>query len=222
MTRTITRTLTLFALSAALVPAAAAAQPPTPPAGLQIRELESGFVIAPDARFTEINDRSATLAGVYGGWLTDQKLLIGAGAYWLANRSRDFEMQYFGGLARWNFLSHRTVGLTAGAFVGFGDGTLSRTYGDLFGVPEDAVIRDTSHFRVNRGHPAGQPITASTLVAVHDGFFITEPQVNAIWNITGWMRVDAGVGYRLIGASDLLGDEFRGTSGSIAIQFGGR
>ena len=222
MTRTMRRTLTLFALSAALLPGTAAAQQPSTPAGLQITEIESGFVIAPDARFTEINDKSATLAGVYGGWLTDQKLLVGGGAYWLANRSRDFEMQYFGGLARWNFLSHRTVGLTAGAFVGFGDGTLSRTYGDLLGIPEGTVIRDTTRFRGSRGHTVGQPITASTLVAVHDGFFITEPQVNAIWNITGWMRLDAGVGYRFIGASDLLGDQFRGPSGSVAVQFGGR
>lgn len=222
MTRTITRTLTLIALSATLLPGTAAAQQPSAPTGLQITEVESGFVIAPDARFTEINDKSATLAGVYGGWLSDQKLLVGAGAYWLANRSRDFEIQYYGGLARWNFLSHRAVGLTAGAFVGFGDGTLSRTYSDLFGIPEGAVIRDTPQFRGSRGHAVGQPITGSTLVAVHDGFFITEPQVNAIWNITGWMRLDAGVGYRFIGASDLLGDELRGPSGSIAVQFGGR
>jgi hypothetical protein len=35
------------------------------------------------------------------------------------------------------------------------------------------------------------------------------------------MRLDAGVGYRFIGAADVLGDELRGPSGSVAIQFGG-
>jgi hypothetical protein len=36
------------------------------------------------------------------------------------------------------------------------------------------------------------------------------------------MRLDAGIGYRFIGAADVLGDELRGPSGSVAIQFGGR
>jgi hypothetical protein len=40
--------------------------------------------------------------------------------------------------------------------------------------------------------------------------------------LTKWMRLDAGVGYRLIGGADLLGDDLRGISGSIAVQIGGR
>jgi hypothetical protein len=39
--------------------------------------------------------------------------------------------------------------------------------------------------------------------------------------LTKWMRLDAGVGYRLIGGPDLLGDDLRGISG-IAVQIGGR
>jgi hypothetical protein len=46
--------------------------------------------------------------------------------------------------------------------------------------------------------------------------------VNAVWNIAGWMRLDAGVGYRVIGASNALGDQLRGGSGSLGVQFGGR
>jgi hypothetical protein len=46
--------------------------------------------------------------------------------------------------------------------------------------------------------------------------------VNALWAITPWLRINAGAGYRFIGATDLLGDELRGPSGSIGIQFGGK
>ena len=60
----------------------------------------------------------------------------------------------------------------------------------------------------------------STLVAFDDNFFVAEPQVNAVWKITNWLGVDAGVGYRLIAGSDLLDDRLRGLSGSIALQFG--
>jgi len=37
-------------------------------------------------------------------------------------------------------------------------------------------------------------------------------QVNALWKITSWMRLDAGSGYRAVG----------GAGGSIGLQLGGR
>jgi len=112
----------LCTMSLGVVPANA--QPsPAPVGALQIEKIESGFVIAPDAKFTEIDGRFATLAGAYGGWLTDRTLLVGAGAYWLANRDDDFKMQYYGGLVRWTFASRRTLGLSTGGFVGFGNAT---------------------------------------------------------------------------------------------------
>ena len=44
---------------------------------MKVETIDSGFAIAPEARFTEINGEFATLAGGYGGWVTDHKLLIG-------------------------------------------------------------------------------------------------------------------------------------------------
>jgi hypothetical protein len=209
----------VMTLTAALVPATASAQQPAPATGLQISEVQSGFVIAPDARFTEVNDKAATLAGFYGGWLTDRKLLIGGGAYWLANRADDFKMQYFGGLVRWNFGADRTLGFSTGTFVGFGDATLSRTYGDVFGAPSGTAAMDRPFDGHNHGR--GQAITSDTRLRINDDFVVAEPQVSALWNISGWMRLDAGVGYRFIAASDLLGDQLRGPSASISLQFGG-
>jgi hypothetical protein len=200
------------------MPGNAAAQQTTTP-GLQIQEIESGWVIAPDARFTRVNDKSATLTGVYGGWLTDKTVLIGGGAYWLTNQANDFKMHYAGGLVRVNIWGHRTLGLSTGAFVGLGDATLSRPFGDVLGnrteIPE-------GRYRGARIHDMHQPITTATRLRVNDDFVVAEPQLNALWNITPWLRLDAGGGYRFIGESDLLGRQLRGPSASVALQFGGR
>ena len=216
-----TRFALAAAFCAALAPAPSFAQTTASNGTLKIEPLDSGFVITPEARFGEINGKFATLAGAYGGWLTDHKLLIGGAGYWLANRDEDFEMQYFGGLARWTLGSERRVGVSFGALAGFGDATLGRTYGELFGdrgVPAPGPSRDR-HLAM-RGH-AGTPVTADTLFRVNDDFFIVEPQVDALWRIMPWMRLDAGVGYRAIAGADYLHDQLRGVSGSIGLRFGG-
>ena len=66
------------------------------------------------------------------------------------------------------------------------------------------------------------PFLTDTLLRVNESYFIAVPQVDALVNLTRWMRLAAGVGYRLIGGADLLDDDLRGISGSIALQFGGR
>ena len=220
MTRPITALIALCI--AALLPSAAVAQTAAPASPLKIEPLDSGFVLAPDARFSEVNDKFATLAGVYGGWLTDRTLLVGAGGYWLANRDDNFKMQYFGGVGSWTIGARRKVGLRAGALVGGGSATLAKTYGDLFGeIPAGAPGLSRDHRLSFRGR-GGSPITSATLVRVNEDFFIAEPQVNAVMSLTKWLHLDAGVGYRLIGGADLLSEDLRGISGSIALQLGGR
>lgn len=208
------------ALCAALLPSPSFAQTTGTSGSLKIEPLDSGFVIAPEARFGEINGKFATLAGGYGGWLTDHKLLIGGAGYWLANREDDFKMQYFGGLARWTLGSERALGVSFGALAGFGNATLGRTYGELFGDAAGALNPRNSHASM-RGR-TNSPITSATRLRVDDDFFILEPQADALWRITRWMRLDAGVGYRAIAGADLLHDELRGVSGSIGLRFGGR
>lgn len=220
MTRPIAALIALCIAS--LLPSAAAAQTPSPASPLKIEPIDSGFVVAPDARFTEVNDKFATLAGVYGGWLTDRTLLVGAGGYWLANRDDNFKLQYFGGVGSWTIGPRRKVGLRAGALVGGGSATLAKTYGDLFGeIPAGAPGLSRDHGLSSRGR-GGSPITSTTLVRVNEDFFIAEPQVNAVMSLTKWLHLDAGIGYRLIGGADLLNEDLRGISGSVALQLGGR
>jgi hypothetical protein len=145
------------------------------------------------------------------------KLLIGAAGYWLANRDDDFKMQYFGGLARWTLGGDRRLGVSFGGLAGFGDATLGRPYSELFG--DRVPMPHNAHFTA-RGR-SGSSITSARAVLVNEQFFIAEPQIDALWRINGWLRLDAGVGYRAIGGADLLHDQLRGVSGSIALRFGG-
>ncbi len=199
----------LVAACAMLGPIGAHAQTPVP--AMQIQEVDSGFVIAPEARFAKVNDRASTLAGVSGGWLTDQTLFIGAAGYWNTNRDDDHRLQYGGAVARWNWWSRQRVSVSTGGLVGLGTATLSRTVGELFGGPV-----------ASGGFRNARLIPADARFRVNDTFFIAEPHVGALVHLNRWVRLDAGVGYRLIGSSPLLGDQLRGVSGSLALQIGGR
>jgi hypothetical protein len=206
--------------------AAHAQQTAAPPAKtLQIERVKAGVVIAPDVRFGKVNDRDARFAGAYGGWMTDQTLLIGLGGYWLANNSRDFEMAYGGAVVEWFIRGDRQAGLSARALIGGGRATLSNTYGELLGVRVDV---SDEMMRFGRGHqlralgfdPAN---LSATRVTYTDDFFIAEPQINGFVKLTDWLRFNAGIGYRVIGGTSVpnMDDRLRGLSGSVAIVFGG-
>jgi hypothetical protein len=216
MTRLIVRVMTFIVLFT--LGRAAYAQQSSPASGLEIEQIQNGWVIAPDVRFTQVNDRTATLAGAYGGWLTDRTLLIGAAAYWLANRDDDFKMQYFGGLVRWTIGGDKRFAVSPGGLVGLGDATLSETYGALV-AHSDHVNADFSRMDGPHGF---RPVPTDARFRLHDDFFVAEPQVNALWTITPWLRLNAGAGYRLIGWADVPNEHLRGASGSIGIQFGGK
>lgn len=213
------------AVLAAAVPTLADAQSDPAQAsrsGLQISQVRSGLVAAPDIRVTEVNGKQATLAGGYLGWLTDKRLLIGGAGYVLANRADDFRMQYGGGLVRWTFFADRPVAISTGVFAGFGTATIARPYGDLFDLPTAPAASAPAGRGPNGRIRFGTSPSADTPVRIHDDFTMAEPQLNIVWSITPWLRLDAGAGYRFIGNADLTEQQLRGPSGSLALQFGGK
>jgi opacity protein-like surface antigen len=46
---------------------------------MQVTQLKSGWLGAPDVKFSQVNDHTATLVGGYGGWVTEGTLLVGGG-----------------------------------------------------------------------------------------------------------------------------------------------
>lgn len=205
----------LFGLTVSV--AAAAAQGTSTPSGapntsqLRIETIESGFAIGSDVRFTEINDRSATLAGVFGGWVTDRTLFVGGGGYWLANRDDDFKLAYVGPMIGVIVRGDRRLSFGARSLIGFGNATLSDS---VAGLAAEGI-----RFGSPRGGRHGFVPVASRVV-FEDDFFVAEPQIDATWRLTNWLRLGGGIGYRLTAGSDLVDDRVNGLSGSVVIQFG--
>lgn len=212
----------------------AQSDPPAPLAQtgqLTIERVEQGFVVAPEARITEVNGETAALAGGYVGWMTDRTWLVGAGGYWLANQDDDLAMAYGGMVFEYLARSQQRIGFGVRGLVGGGRATLGCTVGEYFGVESDIGLpaRDPRHngaSRLVRGGRGGRggggfPIAADTEILVREYFFVVEPQASVIVHVTGWARLDLGVGYRLTAGAGALDEDLRGPSASVAVQFGG-
>ena len=76
-------------------------QPVSSSGPLVLERVHDGWVLAPDFKITDLNDRTGELAGVYGGRLIDNTLLIGGAGYWLTNDARDFKLGYGGVIVGW-------------------------------------------------------------------------------------------------------------------------
>src|SRR5207237_724155 len=108
-------------------------------------------------------------AGGYAGWLTDQKLFVGGGAYWLANGNRDRELAYGGVVVGWLSHADRPVGFGVKTLVGGGEATLVQ--------PVSLLVYPTPTGRT----PTPQPVVPTLRTInkrVRDGFFVAEPEAD--------------------------------------------
>ena len=219
MTRQLAPAFAALLLAATLAPSSALGQTAAPAtSGLEITEVQSGLVAAPEVRVGQVNGKTATMVGGSVGWLTDGRLFIGGAGYVVANRTRNFNMEMLGALVRYRIAGTDTVSLNPGLFLGGGDATITRRYGDLFGTPAPMPMPMDPHW------PYADPVTpisVNTQVRVHDSFVVAEPRLNALVSVKPWLHLDVGAGYRFIGDSRWVGRQVRGASGSIAVVFGG-
>ena len=179
-----------------------------------LERIQGGFVVAPDFKFSEMDGESANLLGGYAGWLTDRKLFIGAGAYWLTNGTAGSELAYGGALVEW--FPHRSdrFNLSLRGLLGAGTGAVGVDIGEF---PEPPTF---GGHRGRGGRFSHQPHRFASTVLVHEGFYVAEPQANASFTFTNWLRLGVGAGYRLIGGASGLESRFRGPTASISLQFG--
>jgi len=222
------RTLFLFAAALLLASAAYAQNPPAPTNGpLVLERIHDGWVLAPDFKVTDLDDRTGELAGGYGGRLFDNTLLIGGAAYWLTNDARDFKMTYGGVVVGWQSREFGRIRFGGRGLAGGGSATLGFDIngqrnvtvggraGDIrFGVTDPRVQTST------RAPVPVQLQTRPVRVIARDDFFVVEPQANISARITKAIGVSCGVGYRETTSGDILGDRLNGPTANLAIQFG--
>jgi hypothetical protein len=196
--------------------------------------VDSGFFIAPDFKFTEVDSKFANLAGAYGGWLIDKKLLLGGGGYFLTNRSDDFKMQYGGFVAEYFIRSDQLVNFSVKGLIGGGTATLSGFRADFddledlledlhIEIPDDFPFRggriDFPSFRGFPGFPSFPDFPRFLFPdEVNESFFVAEPEFNLNLNITKTLRVGFGGGYRFIGGAGRIGERLDGFTANAALK----
>lgn len=214
------RTLT-SALAAALLLSiasrATAQQPAATPGPLVVERIHHGWLFSPDVRAADLDHETGALAGGYLGRITDNSWVIGAGGYFLTNRDDDFNLAYGGAVVEWIVRADRRIGFGVRALVGGGSATLPVPISDLI----DEGVLATSHRTSSRRGGSLRIFDPTGTVAVRDDFFVAEPQLNVMWNLTRGQRIVFGLGYRAVGSALLLGDAHNGISGSVAFQIGG-
>jgi hypothetical protein len=194
-----------------------AQQAPAPSSGpLVVERIQSGWLFAPDVRATDLNGETGALAGGYLGHVTDRTWVIGAGGYFLTNREDDLKMAYGGPVFEWLIRADRKIGFGVRTLVGAGTATLPRSIVDFI----DPRVLAAAERRGSRS--SLRQYDPAATIAVHDDFFVAEPQINVMWNVSPGQRLVFGLGYRAVGSAPLLGDDLNGLSGSLSFQIGGK
>jgi len=206
-----TRTLFLAACVGCIGPvgvASAQAQAQTPASGqgpMIVERVSDGPAIMPEVKITELDKTTGVLVGASGGWMMDNRFLIGGGGYWLVNG--DGRSLGYGGLVlQWLHGTEGRFGFSARGLIGGGWATLPSTYPYLTPV----------------GPPRNRQLVPTTVnVWAEDGVFIAEPEANLLVNIAPRMRLNLGVGYRFVGADYDFDNRLHGVTATIGFQVGG-
>jgi len=213
------RSITGFSTAGLLLLAAAAAtaSPQEPASGgqssrpapvqqgpLVLQPIGSGFVITPEVRFTEVNDKYGTMFGVSGGWLYDESLFFGGAFHGLVGGADDAQLWYGGFVTGWSTPISRSVRVGVRGLFGWG-------HSEMFDEWTDPGY-------CRHGGCYG-PSTQKAWV--YQDFWIFEPQATATFRLGKKLAVDVGGGYRLTGNNYYGWDsDVNGPFGSVGIRFG--
>jgi hypothetical protein len=166
-------------------------------------DLRHGGFGAPVVKFTEIDSRFGVLVGGRGGWIINGSVVIGGGGYGLANGA-NFEH----------------------VMNGAGDpGRLEMGYGGLemgYVHRPDELVHLSLGLLIGAGGVVWNPDGQSGNQA-DDAFFVAEPELDVVLNVTRFFRVALGASYRLTQGVQLfdLGDaDLSGLAGLVALKFG--
>jgi hypothetical protein len=164
---------------------------------------------APTIRYARIYGTDALMAGFEGALLLDHRFAIGLFGRGVASdvqgpdsstgdRSR-LNVGYGGMALHYNFVGNDPIYLSVGALIGAGAISFCKYLDHRWEIECDKDTLDPSVF------------------------FVAEPEVKVHVNLTRWMRVGAGVSYRLTAGAASRGvgdDDLRGPSAGLELGFG--
>lgn len=168
--------------------------------------IESGGYGAPEFKFGKVNNQFSLLLGGKGGWVINNKFVIGGGGYGMpsnntfdytenledidgnlvvdSTRKLDLGMGYGGIFFEYVLNPKKALHLTFPLFIGAG--------GAQIGIRSEQETNITSQ----QDYSTYEYIESS-------GFFVLEPGVNIELNMTKYFRLDFGASYRFISGTQL-------------------
>ena len=218
------------------VAAASAQERPAQDGSTMEEQVSGGWIVAPDFKFTRIDESDAALVGAYGGKFIDRGFLVGGGAYVLRG-ARDGGMAYGGGLVEWFGNPDGLVDFSVRGFIGLGTATLTDRFAFSDGCGGGFSISNDDVFGSVKGSPPtvsggpcwfgggwdiGWPSDPFGTLGHRQNFFLAEPQASIHLNVAPWLRIGGGAGYRLIGRGGDFTDRLRGLTANIGVQIGPR
>ena len=175
--------------------------------------IESNVLVAPDFKFTELGGDFTGMAGLYGGWLINQKLLIGGGAYFQTNEGVVSDMRYGGAVLEYFTNPSRLVNFSVRGLVGAGSATLTR-------FTRPIIFCDAfSGCGFSPDHPTTNRPPFDNSFQVDETFLVAEPEANVTLNVTEKFRIGFGGGYRFVGAANGFEERLDGVTANLTAQF---
>lgn len=165
-------------------------------------QVESGGFGGPVWRLARLNGETAVMAGGRGGWVINHAFVLGGGGY---GTESDVKTALLGPNGKPLYLGLNYGGLEI-EYVHQSRKLVHWTVRALFGG---------GGLRLNERDSSNKAVT--------DGFGIVDADFNAEVNVVRWMRVNAGVGYRLVLGVETAGlgnADIGGAFGQVTLKFG--
>ena len=171
-------------------------------------KVEHGGFGGPVVKFTQMKDEFAMLVGGRGGWIINHTFVIGGGGYGLVSEIEADALSFtgeplylavgYGGLElEYIASSNKLVHFSVPVLIGAG------------GI--DYIERDFEDHHFDDHYFDG------------DVFFIAEPGINMILNVTSFFRLGVGGSYRFVSGVEIApleNSDLSGPSAVVTLKFG--
>ncbi len=169
-------------------------------------EFSFGAYGGPSVLFSQFNGENAVMPGMSAALVVNNSFYLGCAGYGMATEHdapaydyepMRFQMGYGGAWMGVVIKSDNIVHASADVLIGAGAITRSYSYYDDYDY-------DSHNYN-------------------EDIFFVVQPMANVEMNITSWMRMTAGVGYRFtdsVEKYDLVDDDVSGIVSTVGFKFG--
>ena len=167
-------------------------------------EVESGGYGAPIFKVGQINGTTGVFVGGQGGWIINHSFVLGGKGYGLVNNvdiegAQNLKLEFGCGgvLLEYIFSSDKLLHVGINTMIGAGGVRYAEK--DYSNDYEDEVDYNSS------------------------SFFVLEPGINMVLNISSYFRIGAGITYRYVNGveyENLTNADLSGVSGEIVFKFG--